>query len=88
MVQGHFLLMRVILSEGGGRVGLPACITGNITKGFASRVSASGVGGGICLQGFCIRGCMYLGKYPRDTWDTVNKRAVRILLEFILVHRY
>ena len=89
--------MLFILSRG---IGFPACVTGHMTKGFVSRGSGSGVGGdlpprvldrgwggGICLQGLWIQVCMYQ-KYPEIHRDTVNKRAARILLEFILVHRY
>ena len=52
----------------------------------------------LCLQGVgfsaCITGHMTGGSAsggvgqtppPRDTWDTVNKRAERIQLEYILV---
>ena len=39
----------------------------------------------ICSQG---RGGEYPIRPPPDTWDTVNKRAVRILLECFLVYLF
>ena len=36
------------------------------------------------LRGICLEGCG-LADHPRVKWDTVNERAVRILLECILV---
>ena len=51
----------------------------------------SALGGGICIQrglhprGVCIQGFGQTFRPPRILWDTVNERAVRILLECILV---
>ena len=43
-------------------------------------------GGGVCIQGVYIRGGG-VGQTPphQILWDTVNERAVRIILECILV---
>ena len=66
-----------------GEVGFPACITGHMTRVLHPEGSA--------FRAFCIQGGLHPGGRgfgqipPQDTWDTVNKQAVRILLECILV---
>ena len=79
-----FLHLSVILFTGG--VGFLACITGHITRG--------GLHQGVCLHGglppgrVCIEGGLHpggVGQTPLHhgiLWDTVNKRAVRILLVY------
>ena len=66
-------------SLGQGNVFTPVCLfTGGIC---IQGVSASG---GVCIWGVCIQGCWTDPPFS-DTTDIVNERAVRILLECILV---
>ena len=77
------LVCHSVHRDGGG---FPACITGHMTRA-------------VCLQGVCIEGGLYLGGLPPGGLgrtppphgilrDMINKRAVRILLECILVYQY
>ena len=65
-------------------VGFPACITGHMTRGSASRGCASR-GSAFRGRGFCIQGVGQT-RPPPALQDTVNKRAVRILLECSFVY--
>ena len=59
-----FLHLCVILFTG-GLVGFPACITGHMTRGSASRGLE-----GLHLWGSASGG--RLGRPPQDTWDTIG----------------
>ena len=67
--------------HGGWTASRVVCIQRGLhTGGSASR--------GVCIQclhprGVCLQG--WVGQTPQELWDTVNKQAVRILLECILV---
>ena len=70
--------------------GFPTCITGHMTRGVCiQEVCISGL---VCFQGVCIQGVCIQGGWAEPPseihgilWDTVNKRAVRILVECFLV---
>ena len=82
-----FLHLSVILFTVGG-VSVPACTTGHMTRGVSVQ------GGGLCLGGSLSRGVSVQGGWglcqgdplPRQRPPYGNERAVRILLECILVH--
>ena len=81
--QGNvFIPMCHSVHKGGD--GFPACITGRMTRRFASS-------GGLHPARDCIQGVGQTPPTPPPSethgilWDTVNKQAIRILLECILV---
>ena len=67
----------VILFPGGS--GFPACITGHMTRGVC--IQGRSVSRRVCIQ----MGVGGLGRYYQILWYTVNRRAVRFLLDYILV---
>ena len=94
-VWGKVIFSQVFVCPQG--VGFSTCITGYMTRGPASSgvLPLAGVciqgglhPGGVCIQGDLHRGGSWTASLPEIheiLWDTVNKWAVRILLECILV---
>ena len=89
--QSRYYRLCVILFTGEGEGGFRACITGHTTRGGStSRGSASRA---LCIwersaSGGGLHGGGGVGQPPPALQDTVNKRAVHILLECIVVKNY
>ena len=76
----HYIIGSHKQSLGQGNVFTPVCHSLHMGIGFPACIT-SHMARGVCHQGICIWG---LGRHPQALWDTVNKWAVRILLERIL----
>ena len=82
----HLVMKHVRMAETGGTL---SCFYRPQTKittvmFLHLSVSHSVQGGGVCIQGSLHRGGVGRPPLHRILWDTVNERAVRILLECIL----
>ena len=82
-----FLHLCVIRFTGGGSVS-----GGSASRGWGLHPGGSASRGRVCIRGVPIGGGLHPGKFnsppPHQILrDTVNERAVRILLEYILVYK-